>query len=63
MAHNERTPGAGGRTGALEIVASQADVSRATALAPFLQARRIAERSRFSPAVAYGVSEDWGGHV
>ena len=64
MARNNRTPGAGQRTGALENVASQADIYRDTAQAPFLQARRIERRFNFSPEasaeiarLAYGIPE------
>jgi hypothetical protein len=56
MARNNRTPGAGQRTGALENVASQADNSRDTAPAPFLQAKRIERRFKISPAVASAIA-------
>lgn len=51
MSQNSRTP-ATGMARALENVAWQADNSRDTAQAPFLQARRIERRFKFSPEAA-----------
>ena len=65
MTQNKRTSGVGAPK-ALENVCCNADHSRDTAQSTYLQASRLTQRFKFSPAVAatiatlaYGIPETW----